>query len=1378
MTKRQLYAQLEAARCNQNGSVEGHLNYMCQLHSRLKTVGMTLDDAVFSGMLVSSLPSNERFDRLQGYVDTGMSSVDTLDKVVAMAITFDKANKADYQLQRSFGSNKSSSGPPQQTKSHTGGGRKPENKNPKREEAQHQRDKDRRLGTCFGCHKPGHTKRDCPSGSGGNRGGGGQATGLFSASLVLTESAMGQALAGRRNSDRARPSEQKKAPAVGAEGMAGADDSSNRSTASRRTSQNKKTKPSYRPEAWVYDCGANRHLVGDKRYFVEYRSLTAAEREKETVQGYNGTSAPIGIGTIDLWVVVNGGHVALRLEQVYFSPARPNLFSQSVARQQGYTVDYDDGSTVYTLSKNEATALQAPVKTACGLWMFTAHNEFLPGECSPVVPKAMINFAPRDGVADLQCWHERLGPLNPQYIRKMADEGLVEGMMLRRRQFDTCEACQLGKQRAKAALQHLDRGVAQRNELVFADLLFPPKNYNCTRFKAVLVIMDAHTRFVTMYPVKDKTKEEINPLIRRYIAWAERQCPECEVRTVFSDGGGEFVNDEIMNWYQNKGITHTATPRNSSRPNMVERIHQTLVGMMKAMVKEAGVPTSFWVDAFHYAVYLKNRSYSTPIGHTPYEAMWGRMPDIHHVRKFGALAYVHTKLDPLRHKFADNCRVGFVLGYRESALGCKIYFPKEGTALFGGQVTVNEQVLYKDWYGPEFEDTVRQWAVDACPDLTSAGRRDYDLPAVGGRENGADEHHDTLDEDGALAEAEESIEELQRAPEAPRASWMNRQPPTFGDEMVFTNPVRTSCRKSDEPTRADDEDVDMGDEQEATASASGREDAADGDYGEDQADPDMDAIMAEEKDPQDVESNEGNTPVAGEEDTLENDAEGYISPHEEDVQSDQPYDSQEENENDSNSDESSTSSIHEVTPPILTGHRRAREDGESMLSGEAERKRNRTGLVAVGGDAEEEPDALEAFAVYAAIAAVTAMETEPEHKLWHESEVRLPRTFKQAMASPQHKEWWKGMEREVAAMDEKYVLELVPEDEMPAGKKALQTMWRFQIKTDNDGNVIRFRPRLCARGDKQEPGIDFLVMETFSPVARMASFRLFVALCVLLELDPFSCDINTAYLNARLKIKHFISRIAGFPLRKGWVYKVKHAIYDLHQSGREWYEELDSWLTGRRWRRCTTEPCLYVYTEDGVTAILLVYVDDLILATNDEKCKVEFSQALNTKYGIKDQGRLHEYLGIQVDWTNEGAFLHQVKYAKDVLNRFGFGDARGCRSPMDPTTKLSAAPAHCEPKEIVIEYRAAIGALMYTATSTRPDLAYPVGYLCRFVGNPTVQHGGALKRVLRYLVTTSNLGILFKRPDGNPSRNLETITIDGWTGETVLKLEEASRAIL
>ncbi|KAG2887833.1 hypothetical protein PC119_g18121 [Phytophthora cactorum] len=122
---------------------------------------------------------------------------------------------------------------------------------------------------------------------------------------------------------------------------------------------------------------------------------------------------------------MNRRHVALPLEHVYYSPTRPNLFSQSVSREQSFNVDYDDEKATYPLSKNLATALQAPLKSKCGLWMFTAHNEFLPGENNPLVP-------------------------DPMHIRKMDDEGLVEGVMLRRRQLNMCEACQIGKQRAKA----------------------------------------------------------------------------------------------------------------------------------------------------------------------------------------------------------------------------------------------------------------------------------------------------------------------------------------------------------------------------------------------------------------------------------------------------------------------------------------------------------------------------------------------------------------------------------------------------------------------------------------------------------------------------------------------------------------------------------------------------------------------------------------------------------------------------------------------------------------------------------------------------------------------------------------------------------------
>ena len=156
---------------------------------------------------------------------------------------------------------------------------------------------------------------------------------------------------------------------------------------------------------------------------------------------------------------------------------------------------------------------------------------------------------------------------------------------------------------------------------MFADLLFPPRNYNCTRFHAVLVIMDAFSRFITVYPIKTWNQNEVNPLIKRYITWAERQFTDCKIKTMFTDGGGEFVNTEMMDWYQAHGIAHNLAPPNTSRLNMVERTHQTLTGMMKSMMQDSGFPTSFWVDVLHYAAYLKNLSYSSAIDRTPYQAM-------------------------------------------------------------------------------------------------------------------------------------------------------------------------------------------------------------------------------------------------------------------------------------------------------------------------------------------------------------------------------------------------------------------------------------------------------------------------------------------------------------------------------------------------------------------------------------------------------------------------------------------------------------------------------------------------------------------------------------------------------------------------------------
>ncbi|KAG3200098.1 hypothetical protein PC128_g4833 [Phytophthora cactorum] len=206
-------------------------------------------------------------------------------------------------------------------------------------------------------------------------------------------------------------------------------------------------------------------------------------------------------------------------------------------------------------------------------------------------------------------------------------------------------------------------------------------------------------------------------------------------------------------------------------------------------------------------------------------------------------------------------------------------------------------------------------------------------------------------------------------------------------------------------------------------------------------------------------------------------------------------------------------------------------------------------------------------------------------------DVQVPKSYSQAVRSPQREEWLEGMYQEVEAMFSKGVLVMIDEKEMPSEANLLSTMWRHRPKTNLEG---------------------------FSPVARIVTFRVVVAVAATLHLTLYQGDIDTAYLNAYLKIKQYVRGIPGFPCPKGKVYRVDHALYGLHQSGAEWFEEVDKFLKTLGYTSTETEPCLYVYYKDGVLALIPLYVDDVVLAANSEDYKATVFAAFDAKYGFKD----------------------------------------------------------------------------------------------------------------------------------------------------------------
>ena len=157
-------------------------------------------------------------------------------------------------------------------------------------------------------------------------------------------------------------------------------------------------------------------------------------------------------------------------------------------------------------------------------------------------------------------------------------------------------------------------------------------------------------------------------------------------------------------------------------------------------------------------------------------------------------------------------------------------------------------------------------------------------------------------------------------------------------------------------------------------------------------------------------------------------------------------------------------------------------------------------------------------------------------------------------------------------------------------------------------------------------------------------------------------------------------------------------------------------------------------------------MDDIILAGSSEDRVKEVKAALSQKFEIKDMGKLHHFLGMSIvqNEENKTVWIGQPAYTKNVLKKFGMQDCTPVNTPVDVGSKLETTTDEDEYADQQ-QYQSAIGSLMYLMVSTRPDIAYAVGNLAKFSSKLSTKHWTALKRVLRYLKGTIELGILYSQ---------------------------------
>ena len=350
-----------------------------------------------------------------------------------------------------------------------------------------------------------------------------------------------------------------------------------------------------------------------------------------------------------------------------------------------------------------------------------------------------------------------------------------------------------------------------------------------------------------------------------------------------------------------------------------------------------------------------------------------------------------------------------------------------------------------------------------------------------------------------------------------------------------------------------------------------------------------------------------------------------------------------------------------------------------------------------------------------------------------------PRSFAEA---EKHAAWRAAMQSEMDAVETNRTWELA---DLPHGHRAITLKWVFKLKRDEAGAIVKHKARLVARGFLQQEGIDF--DDAFAPVARMESVRLLLALAALKGWHVHHMDVKSAFLNGDLKEEVYVHQPPGFaiPGKEGKVLRLRKALYGLRQAPRAWNAKLDSTLKRMGFMPSPHEAAIYRRGNGGSALLVGVYVDDLVITGAKDAEVAAFKEEMKATFQMSDLGHLSFYLGIEVHQGDSGITLRQTAYAKRIVELAGLTDCNPALTPMEERLKLSRDSTTEEVD--ATQYRRLVGSLRYLV-HTRPDLAYSVGYVSRFLQRPTTEHEQAVKRIIRYVAGTLDHGLYYPRCPG------------------------------
>lgn len=1111
----------------------------------------------------------------------------------------------------------------------------------------------------------------------------------------------------------------------------------------------------------ILDSGSNVHVFNNQARFVKF----APEDDGDEIQTGDGKLKIQGYGDAEIRVSTGNRIRKLRLRNAAYVPGlATSVVSVYLLKKDGIWWDMKCNPTVLRSQKG---SVLATIEEHYGQYIL----EYNPIERPKVThyfrrnkTTSWTKRTPKKG--DIIRWHLRLGHPGPGALEHLVHntEGVsIQGLGIKTHECDACAKGKMERQISRVPRDISENGPGERIAVDFHDFEKDPEG-----FSSLMLFTDRTSGYSWDFYLQDRSTNSIITAFKWFLGMLELQHRKL-VRTVECDNEITTVKPAVARYLQEKFIKIEPSPPHTQALNgAAERSGGAIKQKIIAMRESSKLPISLWREISSAAVYLMNRTPRWRIyWKTPYEVFHStetrrRYPDLRNLRVYGCKAYAMTtgamKKEKRKKRFEPRAWIGYLVGYTSSTT-YRIWNPLENRVIVTRDVIFNEDETFSGALG-DLRDDIKEIdrdelarilnqgvepvstsdrmdvdhsneKEDRSMDLADMSYWDINEPSVDDLPTNSDPYQDLgkgseLPRIPSTVTSEAQMEYFLAEPEEKQdqesgidAGYLLTPPPSSPETLFLAALTGSVCipdggQRSGGPTETPQGVMGVGNVSKRVQPSSPSTEMPDGGssglkltyadawkavfYGgtrssvvETQGSRRITKAMRErrpEVEPETLPPHK-KAEKGSKHETLEPREEGNEGTQGVDVQ-------------------------NAVLEPCETG---SGGPSKPALGGKG------------GGTSGNERQKRKVLTREQILGRIQRGENLYRHELPE------PPKHHSDLASHPIGDLFVEAEHDhlKSHADRKSWFEVSVQEPRGKGLKVLDCGWVYTYKFDKHGRYVKVKARLVVRGNQQERHID---ENNYAATLAGRSFRMMMAIAARFDLELLQYDVVNAFVNAFLDRDIYMRMPPGYR-RPGRVLKLKKALYGLRCSPLLWQRTLSEKLKSLSFNQIPQEPCIFVRG----TIVIFFYVDDIVVAFRKHQRQEALGvmNQIKASYELSGGEQLQWFLGIEVlrNRRDRKIWLAQTAYIDKVAQL-----ATPIRPAATPMTRdeLYKYTGTATEKSIRL-YQRKIGSLLYIAVMTRPDIAFAVSKLSRFMTNPGPDHHKAADRVIHYLVQTKDYGL-------------------------------------